>query len=243
MRDSLDGADLESVLDRPIWMALTTQHRRLGRVLETAGRFFADVSPFAATCDDTDESLADLSRLVADGADSVALMQVGEIAAPTSLRRTSEALGVQMVLRRAIERPAVGDVSRLGQVDVAEMLTLTQLTQPGPFAARTYEFGTYWGVRREGRLIAMAGERLRQPGFTEVSAVCVHPEHRGYGYAACLTSLVAAGIQARGETPYLHTFADNTAAIRLYEKLGFQLRSEVQIARLEYATSDVESRL
>jgi predicted GNAT family acetyltransferase len=103
------------------------------------------------------------------------------------------------------------------------MLDLVARTQPGPFLQRTVELGTYLGVRRDGALVAMAGERLHPPGFTEVSAVCTDPDHRGQGYAARLVQAVVAGIKERGDIPFLHATATNTNAIRLYEALGFRL--------------------
>ena len=227
------GDDAAELLDRPIWTALTTRHRRFALRLESARRFPETISPFAATRDDTPDSLDALTRLVHRGKDRAILMQAGDIAVPRSLHATSTALGVQMLADRPVARPAIGDVVRLTQRDVSDMVALAQRTKPGPFGSRTPLLGAFWGLRRDGNLVAMAGERLKQPGFTEVSGVCVHPEHRGCGHAARLTGIVAAHIQARGETPYLHAFADNEAAIRLYRKLGFRLRREVSIAALE----------
>jgi predicted GNAT family acetyltransferase len=95
---------------------------------------------------------------------------------------------------------------------------------PGPFVERTHELGRFIGVRHEGQLVAMAGERMKPEGFTEISGVCTHPDHRGRGYAAALMCEVARAIFARGETPFLHAFDDNTNAIALYERLGFVTR-------------------
>ena len=116
---------------------------------------------------------------------------------------------------------------RLTAADVPEMLDLIARTRPGPFRPRTIEMGVYLGIRRDGRLVAMAGERLHPPGWTEISAVCTDPAFRRRGLATRLVRAVAAGIRARGETPFLHAAADNTEAIRLYESLGFRLRREV----------------
>lgn len=113
---------------------------------------------------------------------------------------------------------------RLGPADVPEMLDLVEHTQPGPLLPRTIELGTYLGIRRGGALVAMAGERLHPPGRTEISAVCTDPDFRGAGLATRLVLAVAHGIRERGETPFLHTAATNTTAIRLYESLGFRLR-------------------
>ena len=131
--------------------------------------------------------------------------------------------GVQLVddgLAAAPDPEAV----RLGPADVPEMLDLVERTRPGPFLPRTVELGTYLGIRRNGALIAMAGERLHPPGWTEISAVCTDPDFRGEGLATRLILAVAHGIRERGETPFLHTAASNTNAIRLYESLGFRLR-------------------
>ncbi|MFO1274404.1 MAG: GNAT family N-acetyltransferase, partial [Rubrivivax sp.] len=106
-------------------------------------------------------------------------------------------------------------------------------TEPGPFLARTHAMGRFIGVREQGRLLAMAGERFRPEGWTEVSGVCTHPEARGRGLARALSAAVSARIQARGETPFLHAWQSNVAAIRLYESLGFVLRCEVDVAVLE----------
>lgn len=116
---------------------------------------------------------------------------------------------------------------RLGEADAPEMLDLVAWTQPGPFLARTVSLGTYLGFRSEGALVAMAGERMHLPGWTEISAVCTDPAFRGRGLAARLVRAVGAGIRARGEVPFLHTAASNVNAIRLYESLGFRLRREV----------------
>ena len=116
---------------------------------------------------------------------------------------------------------------RLGPADVPEMTELVRRTEPGPFRPRTVEMGTYLGLRHRGRLVAMAGERLHLPGWTEISAVCTDPAFRGRGYATRLVRAVAAGIRARGAVPVLHASSPNTTAINLYQAIGFRLRKRL----------------
>ncbi len=118
-------------------------------------------------------------------------------------------------------------VVELGAADVPDMLDLIARTRPGPFRPRTRELGTYLGIRDGGRLVAMAGERLRPPGWTEISAVCTDPEARGRGHAARLVGALADRVLARGERPFLHVAEKNAAAIALYERLGFTSRKHV----------------
>jgi predicted GNAT family acetyltransferase len=122
------------------------------------------------------------------------------------------------------------EAAPLTAADLPEILDLVERTRPGPFRKRTPQLGTYLGIRRGDALVAMAGERLRPAGHTEISAVCTDPAFRGAGLAARLIGAVAAGIQARGEVPFLHTAHDNAAAIRLYERLGFTLRTPIIFA-------------
>ena len=116
--------------------------------------------------------------------------------------------------------------------DVPEMLDLVRRTRPGPFAQRTVELGTYLGIRRDGRLVAMGGERMRPPGWTEISAVCTDPAYRGHGLAARIVRALGHGIRARGDTPFLHADGTNVNAIRLYESLGFVLAAQVMFTVL-----------
>jgi ribosomal protein S18 acetylase RimI-like enzyme len=107
------------------------------------------------------------------------------------------------------------------------------LTKPGPFAQRTIVLGSYVGIRSGDQLVAMAGERMRFDGFTEISAVCTHPDHRGRGHAVLLVSALMRSILARGETPFLHIFSDNTSAAALYRKLGFTYRRSLTVTVLK----------
>jgi predicted GNAT family acetyltransferase len=144
---------------------------------------------------------------------------------------------VQMVLNTPIA--SVRSEPRhvvLGAPDVADMLDLTGRTRPGPFGLRTIEFGQYIGIRVEGTLAAMAGERMRFDRFVEISAVCVDPDHRGKGYAAVLMTRLAERLQAQKLTPILHVFADNAGAIALYEKLGFAKQRTLHLTVLRAAT-------
>ncbi len=138
---------------------------------------------------------------------------------------------VEPAARRCVEPAAPGFVE-LSAADVPEMLDLARRTRPGPFAPRTIELGRYLGVRRSGRLAAMAGERMRPPGHTEISSVCTDPGFRGQGLAALLVTALATAVRARGETPFLHVAEFNTGAIRVYERLGFQPSRTVVFAAL-----------
>lgn len=215
-------------LDRPVWSALTTRQRDLSIGGVLARRYDPDIGPFAAVAVDDDEHLTALSRLVADHG-PVALLQRGAIPRPPGTRPTLEADGVQLVLDRLAGVPATVGFESLDADDAPEMLALAKLTEPGPFEPRTHELGGFLGVKVDGRLVAMAGERMKPEGFTEVSGVCTHPDHRGRGYAAMLSTAVAERILARGETPFLHAFTTNDAAIALYERLGFRLRTAVEV--------------
>jgi predicted GNAT family acetyltransferase len=135
-----------------------------------------------------------------------------------------------MVGAAAPEHTEDTEVLSLTHSDVPEMLGLIARAQPGPFLSRTIELGTYLGVRREGALVAMAGERMRTPGWTEISAVCTDEAYRGQGLASRLVNLLAAGIHGRGDKPFLHVAATNTDAVRLYESLGFTHRARLTFA-------------
>jgi predicted GNAT family acetyltransferase len=115
---------------------------------------------------------------------------------------------------------------------VPEMMALTKLTNPGPFAARTHELGTFLGVKVDGRLAAMAGERMKPADYTEITAVCVHPDYRGRGYARLLLGAIARQIAARGEIPFLHVFSDNDSAIALYRRQGMEIRRRLCVTVL-----------
>ncbi|MGQ4432817.1 GNAT family N-acetyltransferase [Streptomyces sp. SAS_260] len=210
------------ILDNPARAALTGPHAHFaeqrGRIL----RYPVDVTPWLALPDEPDaDDWADVAALSGPGTEIPLLGFRGRV--PDGWEVTFDIDGVQMVddgLAAAPDPEAVV----LGPADVPEMLDLVERTKPGPFLPRTVELGTYLGIRREGALVAMAGERLHPPGWTEISAVCTDPVARGEGLAGRLVLAVAHGIRERGETPFLHTGAGNTNAIRLYESLGFRLR-------------------
>ncbi|WP_105972529.1 GNAT family N-acetyltransferase [Streptomyces geranii] len=210
------------VLDNPALASLTGPHshfaERRGRVL----RYPVDVSPWLALPDEPGaDDWADVAVLAGPGAEVPLAGYAGRL--PAGWAITFEVEGVQLVDDGLVAGPDAEAV-RLGPADVPEMLDLVERTQPGPFLPRTVEMGTYLGIRRDGALVAMAGERLHPPGWTEISAVCTDPAVRGQGLATRLIRAVAHGIRERGETPFLHTAARNVNAIRLYESLGFRLR-------------------
>ncbi|GHD06168.1 hypothetical protein GCM10010313_23950 [Streptomyces violarus] len=209
------------VLDNAVWAALAGPHARCAERLGRAARYPADVYDFAALADPADPAAwADLRTLVGPGT-VVRLKPVEEV--PSGWTVVGGGLGVQLVDTALRAQPAPEAV-RLGPDDVPEILDLVARTKPGPFLKRTVELGTYLGIRHQGRLIAMAGERIRPPGWTEISAVCTAPEHRGHGLGTRLVRAVAAGIRARDDVPFLHAAAGNVRAIRLYESIGFTLR-------------------
>jgi len=189
---------------------------------------------FAAAADESPESQAALAALCPAGG-AIALVERFEASEPPELRAIERGVCVQMLARTIEPGEAAFPIVALGDADAREMQALASLTRPGPFFERTHQLGDFIGVRVDGRLAAMAGERMRPDGFTEVSGVCVHPDFRGAGYARELTRRVAGRILERGETPFLHAFDDNTPAITLYETLGFELRAKIQLTVLARA--------
>ncbi|GAB1817609.1 GNAT family N-acetyltransferase [Herbidospora sp. RD11066] len=205
------------VLANPVWAALTGPHAHLAVVNGRTRRYPLDVSPFAAVPDAFGPGdWADLDGQVLTTCEGPAAEDWETLFALPGVQMEGSAVAGE-----------AGDVVVLGPDDVPEMLDLVARTQPGPFAPRTIEMGTYLGLREEGRLIAMAGERLKAPGWTEISAVCTDPAHRGRGLASRLVLAVVAGVRARGERPFLHAATVNVNAIRLYESLGFTVTRNV----------------
>jgi hypothetical protein len=221
-------------LDRPIWTSLATRQQPLGFGDARARRFDPAYGVFAAAADRTARSRAALADLVRQHG-TAALVEAEEPDVPEGLNVASRAVLWQMAADPAELEIVTPDFAYqpLTDADGPQMLALATLTKPGPFYARTHQLGDFVGVKRDGVLIAMAGERMKPDGFTEVSGVCVHPDARGHGYAAGLMSVVAERILARGETPFLHVYDHNTPAIAIYERLGYRLRREMTMLMVE----------
>lgn len=217
------------VLDDPVGASLRGRHAALARREGRTATYLPDVATFSAVPSAPDAAdWADLARLLGRGA--FADLFSSPAAPPPDWEPVFVLEGRQMIRPGSAghhDADALSEVVDLGPADVPEMLDLAARTAPGPFWPRTRELGTYLGIREQGRLVAMAGERLRPPGWAEISAVCTAPEARGRGHAGRLVSALAARVTSRHELPFLHVAEANTAAIALYERLGFETRRHV----------------
>lgn len=222
-------------LENVIWQALTTRQAHFAKSGQHARRFPREVSPLSGFEAPSDEGYGSLASLVPAGATIGVFLNEAYETRP-GWEFVAGAPLLQMICENG-KTPAAPDnhdpqIAELGSADSPQMLELTALTKPGPFGTRTHELGYYVGIYVDGKLAAMAGERLKVPGFTEVSAVCTHPDHLGKGFAARLMSEVMRRIRERGEVPFLHVRGDNARAIALYERLGFRIRWEGHFAVL-----------
>ena len=219
-------------LDRPIWSALTSRQQALAEGSGRALRFPTAIAPFADVVDMSAESFAALGALMS-GSEIAVLFTPDAVAAPPEFKVLLAETGEQMIgTPTASAIPGV-EVVALGATDVPAMMELTALTKPGPFSLRTHELGCFLGVRVNGQLVAMAGERMKPGNYTEITAVCVHPDHRGRGYAQMLLGAVGRQIAARAEIPFLHVFTSNASAIALYRRQGMEIRRRLHVTVLQ----------
>jgi predicted GNAT family acetyltransferase len=225
-------------LDNCIWQALTTRQAQFAESFEQARRFVREVTSLCAFAEPSPQGYAALGELVGVRGTAAVFLDNAYEARP-GWEPVAGAPLLEMVCDNGRQVPSdsvpetiTPQILRLGPQDAAEMVELATLTRPGPFGLRTHELGTYVGIRCEGKLVAMAGERLKVPGYTEVSAVCTHPYHTGKGYARGLMEEIMQGIGERGEISFLHVRQDNVRAVALYERLGFRTRSTVHYAVL-----------
>jgi GNAT superfamily N-acetyltransferase len=227
------------LLDNPIWNALTTEHRALALGDGPARRYPAEIGPLSGLSEQTPEAYESLRALTGTGPGGFSAQFLQELPVDRAgwllirdglmsqmIWSGGDSLTVAPLAPHTLLRP-------LTAADAPAMVELAELAEPGPFRPRTHELGEFFGIFEAERLLAMAGQRMRLPGFIEVSAVCTHPDARGRGYARAVMVEVLADILRRGQTPILHVFAENHSAIRVYEGLGFIHRRHLHLAVLQ----------
>jgi len=224
------STSLQSALDRPVWSALSGGHRQLALGGELARRYPRTIGPFAALGAGSLDAWAALAALLEPG--EAVMLVTPDLPAPAAgLVATPLDPVLQMVATRD-PGPSSLPFVVLDEADAPDMRALAWLTNPGPFAERTHELGEFLGIRVNGQLAAMAGERMRPFGMVEASAVCVHPDHRGKAYARHLLAERTRRILARGDQPFLHVYPSNRGAIALYESLGYVVRTQLHLTRV-----------
>jgi predicted GNAT family acetyltransferase len=219
-------------LNHPIWTALTTRQQALAEGGEHARRYPTAITPFADMPVLSPRGFASLGAMML-GSEIAVLFTPEAVTAPAEFKVLLAETGEQMVGTPADVPAGNVEILNLGAADVPDMMALTALTKPGPFSARTHELGTFLGIRVGGELVAMAGERMKPAEYTEITAVCVHPEHRGRGYGQILLSAVSRQIVARGEIPFLHLFTSNASALALYRRQGMEIRRRLHVTVLQ----------
>ena len=225
----------EGPLDNPVWQALHGEHARFGARLRKAARYDLDIVPIGALEEPTAGALRDLAELVEPGR-HVAIPWFDPDAGPGADWEPVVRFELLQMVCRAPCEGAKDGLEPLAPEDGAEMLALAELTQPGPFTARSVELGGFLGVRDGGRIVAMAGRRFAPPGFIEVSGVCTHPSARGRGLAEKLVRAVTSAIQREGAVAFLHVATGSPSvktATALYRRLGYEPRATVSLAVLQ----------
>ncbi len=237
MQDSRPNFKNEELLDNPIWTSLTTTHAHLaigaGAGQGLARRYPFEIGPLSAFREPSPQAYEDLAAIIPEG-DVAALFLAEKPNPPEGWQLVRNGPLIQMICPKLPDQPTLTEqIIPLEPKDFPEMTTLAALTEPGPFRDQTASLGGFVGIRIDGRLAAMAGQRLAPTGFAEVSAVCTHPDFRGRGFAQALVAAVTRNIYAEGRIPFLTSFEANTGAIRIYRQVGYTLRRTFQLAVLK----------
>jgi ribosomal protein S18 acetylase RimI-like enzyme len=214
---------VEDVLYNPVYNALSSGDAHLGFAKGEVRWFDEQVSPFAGFPGAYHNGFDELYHVLPPGR-KILYAIPEEIKEPVGWQFMAAIKGLQFNYTGGTvvaEQPL--KLTPLKQENVEEMIGLATLTKPGPFNVRTIEFGHYFGIFDNNRLVAMTGQRLHAANYTEISAVCTHPDHLGKGYAAALMKHQLNLILSHGQIPFLHVRADNNRAIALYERLGFNV--------------------
>lgn len=227
-----------SALDNPFWSSLRTRHRGLALTAGNVARYPPEYAPFLGVADSDAGAEAALASLVAPG-ETVLLLGVAP-RLPEAWSLESQGGLAQMICTAPI--PVIGgpEIIELDESHGVDVLALTALVYPHYFRPRTMELGRYFGMYVHGkngalRLAAMIGERLGTDAFTEMSAICTHPDFTGRGYARRLTAFLTNDTLVRGRTPFLHVSYGNPQAKSLYERLGYRLRRDIPFWSLRRA--------
>jgi len=217
-------------LDRPVWNMLTGRQAHLATGDARALRIDRGYGVFGVAADTGAEAQTALAALIPAG-EALWIVEGERWPLPAGTREVKRAVLTQMVAEGAPPpaRPGEPDIVALGEDDAAEMAALADHAQPGPWGPTTHRYGPFFGIRENGRLLAMAGQRILLPGMAEVSGVSTWEDCRGRGYARALIGHVMRDMTMRGEQPFLHSYADNAGAIALYESLGFRIRRQVHV--------------
>jgi len=220
-------------LDNPIWYSLNNAHKKFAIGGDSARCYPPEVFRGVGLKENTEEALAELATIPTQH--RLIIMNFPEVE-QYGWKIILQIPTLQMIYDKPLSKPEHEiEIHALTQEDVPEMLALIELAKPGPFGERTIEMGSYIGIRQNNQLVAMAGSRIFTPHYREISAVCTHPDYRGKGYASLLIQLLTYQFQQEGIIPFLHVMASNENAIRLYEKLGFELHQEVSMIGIRRA--------
>lgn len=221
------------LLNNPVWNGLTSGNRLLANGNNAVKYFDKEVSPLIGMSDYSQANFDALYEMIPAGR-VLATVSTEEITIPQNWKVIRHIKILQMVFDAPIPQTTTGQqFVSLQKQHVPGMMALTKLTNPGPFAERTIDFGNYEGIFSNGELIAMAGQRMQPLPYIEISAVCTHPNHHGKGYAGRLITSQIQKITALSGTPFLHVRGDNETAIKLYQKLGFYIRTEVHFNMIQ----------
>ncbi|MEM9393360.1 MAG: GNAT family N-acetyltransferase [Pseudomonadota bacterium] len=230
MKDTLFGHSTDALLDDPVQAACDSGWSQWVQSQGAAQALPAFIGHFATLCEEDPKGGEDLAALIAKRKAPVLFLKKAEITVPAPVECLKEFGALQMVLSKPPDLPDMDEITLLEMRDAEDMLALAQISKPGPFAIGTPLLGKFLGIRQNGHLIAMAGQRINLPGWVEISGVCVHPDFHGRGLGADLTCAMVHLILSGAAMPFLHTYRENHRAISLYERLGFQVRTEMHLA-------------
>lgn len=238
MKPVFEQAD-ESFLDNPVWNSLASNHSSLAIGGASAKRYPADIAGFAGFPNVAMPNWAELAKLMTVG-ESILVLNVPLPEASGFVSPLASVIAVQQYVYPAttIDSVTNHNIRELNEADVTDMMRLVEITHPGPFQPRTIQMGLYIGIRVDGNLIAMAGERLHPGRFCEISAVCTDPAFTKRGYATQLVTYLIARMLKRGDTPFLHVRPQNEQAIRVYKKMGFVWRTNRQLQTVQFVGFD-----
>jgi ribosomal protein S18 acetylase RimI-like enzyme len=213
---------VNSLLQNPVYNALISGDKHLSLGNERVKFFDEEVSPFVGFVQDYEKGFSDLYELLPGGR-KILYAIPSFITQPAGWQIQHEIKGLQFVYEGKEIKNEFSNVLPLSETHVEEMIELVKITKPGPFGKKTIDFGSYFGIFDNEKLVAMTGQRLHAENFTEISAVCTHPGHLGKGYASVLLQHQLQIILQNGQQPFLHVRADNERAIALYHRLGFSI--------------------